>query len=249
MLCSRGSFMNYIAEINAFERWLENNYLPHPSQLLWYKLMFLSSRSGWSEWITVDNRRLMAMMQQSHEKTFIRWRDALINAGLIEYQRGAKTKPSRYKVLSLTDKMTVQMTVQMPVQTPVQTPIQPPVQAPAIYKHKQKQKQEENTFLSESTKEVPFATPFDVALDEFRNMRKKIRKPLTPYAEALILKELENLAPGNRNMQASILNRSVMNCWQGVFALESKHEIVPANTNEAKRPRLFDSNKYKGESI
>ena len=43
--------MNYIAEINAFERWLETNHLSAVSQLLWYKLIMLFNRCGWLEWI------------------------------------------------------------------------------------------------------------------------------------------------------------------------------------------------------
>ena len=43
--------INYLAEIIAFERWLETNYLPIPSQLLWYKMMNYFNRSGWSEWV------------------------------------------------------------------------------------------------------------------------------------------------------------------------------------------------------
>lgn len=107
--------MTYIDLINAFERWLETNYLPISSQLLWYKLISLFNRCGWSEWVTVDNHRLMSIMQIESEKTFIRCRDKLIEAGLFEYRKGKKGSPNQYKI------NTVNFTVQMTVQTTVQT--------------------------------------------------------------------------------------------------------------------------------
>lgn len=107
--------MSYIDLINAFERWLETNYLPISSQLLWYKLISLFNKCGWSEWVTVDNHRLMSIMQIESEKTFIRCRDKLIEAGLFEYRKGKKGSPNQYKINTV--KFTVQTTVQMTVQT------------------------------------------------------------------------------------------------------------------------------------
>ena len=90
--------MTYIDLINAFEKWLETNYLQSPAQLLWYKSIALFNKAGWSEWITVDNRRLMALVDIEREATFISWRNKLIEAGLFEYQKGKKGSPNRYKI-------------------------------------------------------------------------------------------------------------------------------------------------------
>lgn len=105
--------MSYIDLINAFERWLETNYLPISSQLLWYKLISLFNRCGWSEWVTVDNQRLMSIMQIKNEKTFIKCRDSLIESGLFEYKKGKKGSPNQYKI------NTVNFTVHSTVQTTV----------------------------------------------------------------------------------------------------------------------------------
>lgn len=129
--------MNYIAEINAFERWLETNPLPISSQLLWYKLMNRFNRSGWSEWIRVDNLNLMADLNIRREETFIVARDPLIKAGLIEYRRGKKGCPSQYRMVSLTFKIGVETGVKSGVQTGVKSG----VETGGIYKHKQKRKQ------------------------------------------------------------------------------------------------------------
>lgn len=114
--------MSYIDLINAFERWLETNYLPSSSQLLWYKLISFFNKCGWSEWVTVDNRRLMCAMQIESEKTFIRCRDKLVEAKLFEYKKGKKGSPNQYKINTVN--FTVQTTVEMTVNTIVETTAQ-----------------------------------------------------------------------------------------------------------------------------
>lgn len=115
--------MNYITELNGFERWLENNYLPPMSQLLWYKLVGLFNRCGWPEWVTVDNQRLMSLIQLKREATFIELRNKLIEAGLIEYRKGKKGSPNQYKIntFNLKAQTEVQSVVQTEVKTVVET--------------------------------------------------------------------------------------------------------------------------------
>lgn len=92
--------MNYVAEISSFERWLETNSLAPTSQLLWYKLMSLGNRCLWQEWVTVDNYRLMSLIGAS-EKTLVRAREQLVENGLIEFKKGKKGFPNKYKILSI----------------------------------------------------------------------------------------------------------------------------------------------------
>ena len=91
--------MNYIKEINGFERWVETHYLSANAQLLWYKLMSLFNKSGWREWVSADNLRLMAAIGVSREETLIQARKQLIDAGLIVFHRGRKGSPSRYRMV------------------------------------------------------------------------------------------------------------------------------------------------------
>lgn len=104
--------LNYLAEIIAFERWLENNYLTRDAQLLWYRLMYQANKCNWPEWVTVDNLRLMAAMQMSREATFIKVRDDLLKAGLIEYQKGKKGSPNKYRLIPFTFKNVVKSEVE-----------------------------------------------------------------------------------------------------------------------------------------
>ena len=90
--------MSYIDLINAFEIWLETNYLPISSQLLWYKLIGLFNRCGWAEWVSVDNQRLMAKLHITREATFIDVRNKLIEAELFFYKKGKKGTPNQYKI-------------------------------------------------------------------------------------------------------------------------------------------------------
>ncbi len=144
--------MNYILEIKAFEQWLETHYLPISPQLLWYKLMYFCNRSGWSEWVQVDNLRLMAALQMSREATLIKARGELIKAGLIEYQKGKKGSPNRYHVISLVETNTFKSVVQSEVypvgESVVQSEVYPVGESVAIYKHKQEQKQNNTPPLS-----------------------------------------------------------------------------------------------------
>ena len=88
--------MTYLDYLNAFNMWLESNALAASSQLLYFKLLNVFNRAGWPEFVQVDNRRLMSMIGTETEKTAIRARDALIEAGLMAYQKGRKGSPNRY---------------------------------------------------------------------------------------------------------------------------------------------------------
>ena len=56
---------------------------------------------------------------------------------------------------------------------------------------------------------------------KFKTMRNKIKKPMTKYAEELIMIKLNKLT-NNEKEQINILNESIMNNWQGVFPLKDR---------------------------
>ena len=98
--------------------------------------MSLFNRSGWSEWVQVDNLRLMAALQMRREATFINVRNELIKAGLIEFQKGRKGSPNKYRMISFTFKSEVQNEVNTEVNTEVKSVVQTEAQTADIYKHK-----------------------------------------------------------------------------------------------------------------
>ena len=149
--------ISYLAEINAFERWLESNYLPISSQLLWYKMMNLFNRSGWSEWVVVDNLRLMATMSMGREATLIKARDELIKAGRIVYQKGRKGSPNRYKMIYFTCKNVVKSEVYPVVESAVKSEVYPVVESADIYR--QRLDKDNKKKDSKESKEKRFAPP------------------------------------------------------------------------------------------
>ena len=89
---------NYILLSEGFYCWLETNYLQVQSQLLFLKLIHLFNMSSWSEWLAVDNQRMMSLVQTKREQTFIDWRSMLIEKKLIFYKKGKKGSPNKYKL-------------------------------------------------------------------------------------------------------------------------------------------------------
>jgi len=163
-----GDFIDFIREILAFERWLRTNHLPATSQLLWYKLFMLCNSAGWAEWVVVENAALMAQIHLGNKASFIRYRDNLLESGLIEYRKGRKGHPNQYKLHSVIEKIngnelqpktasqingcnlkpqTVPQNIQFQFETPNDTPTRPqtipktiPEPAP-LYKYKQDEKE------------------------------------------------------------------------------------------------------------
>ncbi len=57
------------------------------------------------------------------------------------------------------------------------------------------------------------------ALEDFRLMRERIRKPMTVKALSLILRQLDTLADDDKT-KIEILEQSIMSSWQKVYALD-----------------------------
>lgn len=97
--------MNYIAQLNAFEQWLETHDeefdIGMTEQLLWYKLMGICNRCDWKEWFTVSLTRLEGLMRCSRP-TVIKARNKLEKAGLIEVIPGLPNhQAASYKIVNL----------------------------------------------------------------------------------------------------------------------------------------------------
>lgn len=92
--------MNYLLEINAFERKMRESPLPIAAQLMWYKLMQFCNGLRWPETFQLDTARLSELMVGSSKHTVIEARRALIEAGFLEFKTGSKKCPSTYKLIS-----------------------------------------------------------------------------------------------------------------------------------------------------
>ena len=173
--------MNYLSEINAFERWLETNYLPTNSQLLWYKLMMLCNRAGWPEWIGLDNYRLMSILQIRNEATAIEIRNRLIESELILFKKGSKGNPSKYQMISFTRKNQVYPIVYNQVypivEDSVYTTVEDSVYTTAIYKHKPDINQTKGNNEKTRSRASPFEPPTLEAVREYCHSRNNQVNP------------------------------------------------------------------------
>ena len=68
---------------------------------------------------------------------------------------------------------------------------------------------------------------------EFQLMRKKIKHPMTPYAEQLILAKLERWRLENGANPVDILNEAIEKSWRGVFL--NGHGSVALGPNGMRR--------------
>ena len=144
---------NYILLNEGFHNWLETNHLPIPSQNLFFKLIHLFNLSGWSEWLAVDNQRMMSLIQTKREQSVIEWRDKLLENNLIVYIKGKKATPNKYK---LNDKLAfinvaksiVNSVVQNVVQSEVNSVLEGGVQSVAIYKQNKTKQNKKNISLT-----------------------------------------------------------------------------------------------------
>ncbi|MBR2408936.1 MAG: phage replication initiation protein [Lachnospiraceae bacterium] len=72
--------------------------------------------------------------------------------------------------------------------------------------------------------------PNDIVLDgafkSYVQMRVKIKKPMTDKAVELAMKELEKLSGGDADTAVAILEQSILNSWQGLFALRDRQQKV-----------------------
>jgi hypothetical protein len=57
----------------------------------------------------------------------------------------------------------------------------------------------------------------------YKDMRKKIRKPMTERAEQLAIATLDKLRAGGQDA-AAVLDQSVMNSWQGLFPVAESRD-------------------------
>ena len=87
--------------------------------------------------------------------------------------------------------------------------------------------QSESESLSESNPNPP--TALEVAMGEFRQHRKALKKPMNDLSEKKILNELERLSNGDESIKVQIIDQSIRNGWQGVFPLKEDRKRPSQN--------------------
>lgn len=83
----------------SFAQWCEEDSPTDKAIVLYTQLFSMFNRRGWKERAIVNTQRLMLLAHATNKVTAYRARDALVKAGLLEYQPGKKGKPSSYRLL------------------------------------------------------------------------------------------------------------------------------------------------------
>ena len=90
-------------------------------------------------------------------------------------------------------------------------------------------------------------TPFETAIEQFKEFRKSIKKPMTDKAVELLLKKLDSLAGDNEQKKIAILDQSIFHGWQGVFAL--KEDFVPQHSEQPVKRKAYKTIIVDGKEV
>lgn len=71
------------------------------------------------------------------------------------------------------------------------------------------------------------------AVDEFKAMRSRMRKPMTELAVKLLLERLDKLAQGDEKKMVAMLMQSIENGWTGVYELKQDRPVDRSKKRDA----------------
>jgi len=226
--------MSYLDQINAFDRWLETHHLPPLAQLLWYRIMALCNRAMWPEWMQVDNRRLMVAIGTGREKTLVDVRSKLIDAGLIEYRKGHKGNPGKYRICPFTAVYTFNNEVKSEVYTEVQSAVKSAVYTDAII-DKDKTRLKVTTPLPPDDLAI-FSGGLKSAVEDWFAYKAEKRQPYKPTGRRNLLAEITNNAAkyGDKAV-ADVIRQSMSSNYQGIVWDRLKGGASYGNSNSAQK--------------
>lgn len=104
-------------------------------------------------------------------------------------------------------------------------------------KAKAKEKEERIKDKEKEKNKAPHSEEFEEALLEFRDMRERINKPITPKGLELIKNEVETFYPDREDLQILCLNKSIANSRQGVFLLSQEDIKLHKSREREKREK------------
>ena len=247
---------NYVLLNEGFYRWLETNYLPIQSQILFLKLIHLFNLSGWSEWLAVDNQRLMSLVQTKREQSIIQWRDKLIENNLIFYIKGKKSLPNKYKLNNNFDFISeAKSVVETVVKSVVKNGVESVVQTVDIYKQN---KTKQNINKKETNKEKSCNDLFSEftndkktieLLKDWLEIRKAKRAATTTKAIKLNLGKLGQLANESNLSINSYLEEIIRRGWKSFYVINGQSVFKPSKAKTTNEKVNYDLKAYEKSSI
>lgn len=106
-------------------------------------------------------------------------------------------------------------------------------------KDKEKEKKESQISSFFQTLKTEELKNLETEFGHYKEMRQKIKKPMTAHAEELILQKLSRLSLKNYELALAILRQSIENSWQGLFELKDPgllEKIRSEQKKEEKKP-------------
>ena len=215
------------------------NRLTATEQTLFYELVAVCNSEGWEDVFSCSNIELCCSLNID-EKTLVRARLSLINAGLVYYKSGKsrrvvglysfskKFKDESPKKKPTTGKNTVDVPTEKPTEkkgdTPADAPTNmganQPADAPDYIKTKTETKLKE---LSLSLDELSFISFefLDVFLLWLEYKKERREKYKSDRSVKACYDKLVRLSGNDANVANEIVNQSIANNWAGLFELKN----------------------------
>ena len=220
--------MNYIAEIKAFYDLVQVKQLSTGQIALWNALMYINNKCAWIEWFTVPNI-LLELNTGMSRSGVLKARNSLKQLGLIDFKTNG-TKATNYKMNTIvkstqeSNQDSMQVSKQDGEQECTQVSKQDSNTLTKLNETKRnetnkkeiKKKNFEDVFIEKNVSDE-----IKKVLNDFIDMRKTIKKPMTSKALELLIEKLRKMS-NDKVIQIEILNQSIERGWQTVYPLKNK---------------------------
>lgn len=232
--------MNYLTQINAFYRLLPNNPLSSNAQCLYNYLLNKNNELGWVKEFTVSNMIVCGFTSLSRQ-ALDRARNELKTKGYIDYKKGISNQAGKYLIVSFDTQDNTQNNTQGNTQDDTQGGHTVST-LNKLNKTKQKNKENKKEKIIESDEVINKKIQDEDlknAFYDFIKMRDAIKKPLTTRGLELAIDRVNKLS-NDKEEQLLIINKSIMNNWQGLFALNDEDKKQLEKQKEYKTIDITD---------
>lgn len=221
--------MNYITEIKAFYDQLETNSLPTPAIVLWHALMHINNKTGWQPEFAVAVS-VLEVKTGLNVSAIKRARNALVQAGLIEWKKRKGNQAAVYKMVSLQSKNTPCFEPQNePENEPETSPHTEPQAGPINKQNKTKQNNNPLPPKGSKTKnqeeewetlveQRSLSAPLKAKVLEWLRYKAERKELYKPTGLKSFLTEMENKAREYAEGDIiSLINECMANNWRGII--------------------------------
>lgn len=229
--------MNYLAEIKAFYDLVQVKQLSTGQIALWHALMAINNKCAWIEWFTVPNIMLELNTGMSRSGV-LKARNSLKQYGLIEFKANG-TKATNYKMSTIAKSKQESNQDSTQDSTQVSTQVSKQVSntlnklnETKLNLNNEKEINKRKSF-EDVFKEKSISDELKKIMNDFIDMRKTIKKPMTSRALELLIDKVRKMTKDEQE-QINILNQSIERGWQTIYPL--KEEINGTNRGNTEKP-------------